>query len=291
MLITSLQNPKLKQVVKWRDRRDRDRAQVVLLEGYRALSRALAAGFPVHEVFYSPAHYLDTNEPELLARLEGQGAQLVEVAPEPFAKMTYRDRPEGLLGIGHQTHRTLAVIPQRDTPAFLLVAEQIEKPGNLGTMLRSADAAGVDALVLCDPRTDLWNPNVVRASTGVLFSMPIPECSSREALAYLKGNGIRIVATTPHAEKLFTEVDLTGPVAMVVGSEQVGLSSQWMDNADLLVRLPMMGAADSLNVATATTIALYEALRQRIAAGVVTVPAPAPDECQRAYNPPDYENL
>ena len=291
MLITSLQNPKLKQVVKWRDRRDRDRDQVVLLEGYRALSRALAAGFGVHEVFYCPELYVGTHEGQLLAALASRGAQLIQVAPVPFAKMTYRDRPEGLLGIGHQIHRTLADIPRKDTPPFLLVADQIEKPANLGTMLRSADAAGVDALVLCDPRTDLWNPNVVRASTGVLFSMPIPECTSRQAFKYLKDNHIQILATTPHAEKLFTEVDLTGPVAMVVGSEQVGLSSLWMDHADLQVRLPMMGAADSLNVATATTISLYEVLRQRLAAGMMTVPPPAPDEHNRAYDRDDDESF
>ena len=282
MIITSLQNPRLKQVVKWRDRHDRDKDQVVLLEGYRALTRALAAGFTITDVYYCPELYQGENENSLLAALRDHGAHLFQVSPEPFAKITYRDRPEGLLGIGPQRHLTLTDIPQRETPAFYLVAEQIEKPGNLGTMLRSADAAGTDALILCDPRTDLWNPNVVRASTGVLFSMPIAEASSQDALAWLRKKGVSIIATTPHADKMLTEVDLTQPVALAVGAEQFGLSELWMSQADIKVRLPMMGAADSLNVATATTIVLYEVLRQRIAAGMLTVPPPAPDNEVRA---------
>ncbi len=287
MLITSLQNPKLKQVIRWRDRKDRDEDQVVLLEGYRALRRAHEAEFPITEVFFCPDLYVGENEEALLEELQRAGARLIQVSPEPFSKITYRDRPEGLLGIGLQQHLSLNGLPQKKTPLYL-VAEQIEKPGNLGTMLRSADAAGVDALLLCDSRTDLWNPNVVRASTGVLFSMPIPECTSRDAMAFLRQRGVKILAASPHAEMLFTDADLTGPVAIAVGSEQVGLSALWMDKADLQVRLPMMGAADSLNVATATTILLYEALRQRIAAGICTVPPPAPDEGHnRAYLSPD----
>ena len=282
MIITSLQNPRLKQVVKWRDRHDRDKDQVVLLEGYRALTRALAAGFPITDVYFCPELYQGENEGKLLAALREHGARLFQVSPEPFAKITYRDRPEGLLGIGPQRHLTLADIPQHEMPAFYLVAEQIEKPGNLGTMLRSADAAGTDALILCDPRTDLWNPNVVRASTGVLFSMPIAEASSPDALKWLREKGVAIIATTPHADKMLTEVDLTQPVALAVGAEQFGLSELWMSQADIKVRLPMMGTADSLNVATATTIVLYEVLRQRISAGMLTVPPPAPDNEVRA---------
>lgn len=283
MILTSLQNPRLKQVVKWRDRKDRDKDQVVLLEGYRALSRALAAGFPIQEVYFCPELFQGTNENALLRNLKERGAYLMQVAPAPFAKITYRDRPEGLLGIGKQRHLTLEQIPEKTTPPFYLVAEQIEKPGNLGTMLRSADAAGTDSIILCDSRTDLWNPNVVRASTGMLFSMPVAETTSRQAFQWLRDKGVKILAATPHTDKMYTDVDLTGPVAIAVGAEQFGLSNLWMDNADLKVRLPMMGAADSLNVATATTILLYEVLRQRIAAGMLSVPDPVADENNRAY--------
>ena len=269
MILTSVQNPRVKQVVKWRERRDRDRDQKVLIEGFRALTRALAGGYPVQDVYYCPEWYQGDNEPALLERLAAAGAKLFQVAPEPFARMSYRDRPEGLLGVGPQCHRGLGDLPVRATPPFFLVAEQIEKPGNLGTMLRSADAAGVDGLILCDPRTDLFNPNVVRASTGNLFTMPVAEADSAAAIAWLKHRGIAILAASPHAAPLYTSVDMTGGVAVVVGAEQFGLSDQWMQAADTPVRLPMMGAADSLNVATATTLLLYEVLRQRLAGGLV----------------------
>ena len=284
MILTSLQNPRLKQIVKWRDRRDRDISQVVLLEGYRALSRAFAVGFPIKEVYFCPELYQGSNETSLLSAMAAKGVELIQVAPEPFAKITYRDRPEGLLGIGMQRHTSLDELPPCKSAPFYLVAEQIEKPGNLGTMLRSVDAAGADALLLCDPRTDLWNPNVVRASTGVLFSTPIAEATSEETLHWLRDKGVSILAATPHAEKLYTEVDLTQPVAIAVGSEDFGLSDLWMKQADLQVRLPMMGTADSLNVATATTLLLYEVLNQRIKKGLVTVPPPAPDDDIRPWS-------
>jgi TrmH family RNA methyltransferase len=143
------------------------------------------------------------------------------------------------------------------------VAEAIEKPGNLGTILRSADAGAVTGLVLCDECTDLFNPNVVRASTGCLFTVPVAEARSDEAVDYLRAHGIRTLAATPHTRTLYTDVDMTGPLAIVVGTEQLGLSDTWLSRADHHVRIPMLGQADSLNVATATTLLLYEALRQR----------------------------
>ncbi len=268
-IITSLQNPKVKQVVKWRDRPDRDRDQVVLIEGYRALNRALAGRFPVREVFICPELYQGEHEEELLARLQAQGARLYQVSPAAFTKMAYRDRPEGLLGIGEQFHHALDDLPAPAHTPLYLVAEQIEKPGNLGTIMRSADAVGVDGLILCNSRTDLFNPNAVRASTGNLFTLPIAEADSAAALDWLHAHGVKVLAASPHAEQLYTELDLACPLAVAVGSEQYGLTETWMDGADLQVRLPMMGAADSLNVATCTAILLYEALRQRLHAGIV----------------------
>jgi len=157
------------------------------------------------------------------------------------------------------------------------VAEAIEKPGNLGTILRSADAAGVCAVIVCDRCTDLFNPNVVRASTGMLFAVPVVETDGAAALAFLRARQFSILAATPHTDKLHTEVDLTGNVALVMGTEQYGLSDTWLRAADLRVRIPMLGQADSLNVAAATTILLFEAVRQRVAAGIVAVPPPAAD--------------
>ena len=176
--------------------------------------------------------------------------------------MAYRDRPEGLIAIARMKEHRLSDMPRKPRGLYL-VAEAVEKPGNLGSILRSADAAGADGLIVCDKRTDIYNPNVIRASTGALFSVPLAEASPEEAAAWLGELGIRTLAATPHTESLYTDVDLSGGVAIVVGAEQYGLSSFWLDKADFKVRIPMLGKADSLNVATAATILLYEAARQR----------------------------
>ena len=276
--ITSLQNPKVKQVARWRDRPDRDSSQVVLAEGYRALVRALAGGYRIREVFACPEYFPAEkhHEEELLQELAERGARLIRVAPAAFEKMCYRDRPEGLLGIGPQLHRGLDDLKLSEHP-FFLVAEQIEKPGNLGTIMRSSDAVKVDGLILCDSKTDLYNPNVVRASTGNLFTLPIAEATTAETIPWLKKKGVRILSTSPHVDTLYTDVDLTGPVAVVVGAEQYGLTKPWIDEADLAVRLPMLGEADSLNVPPAPAILLYEVVRQRLAAGIVKDPGRVPD--------------
>lgn len=260
--LSSAQNPRVKLAVSLRDRRDRDREQLFLIEGYRELRRALENRFPVRELFVCPELFQGENEPALIAGLRAAGTRICTTTAPVFAKMAYRDRPEGLLGIAAQQHRPLAALPAAPTP-LLLVAVAIEKPGNLGTILRSADATGVTGLVVCDECTDLYNPNVVRASTGTLFTVPTAEARTPETLAWLRARGIRILAATPHTDRLYTDVDMGVPLAVVVGCEMVGLSDQWLAAADLRVRIPMLGQADSLNVATATTILLYEAVRQR----------------------------
>jgi TrmH family RNA methyltransferase len=176
--------------------------------------------------------------------------------------MAYRDRPDGLLGLSPQIGAGLSTLALPENP-LLLVAESIEKPGNVGTMLRSADGAGVDAVIVCDRCTDINNPNVVRASVGTLFSRPVLEAGSADTRAWLKNKGIQIVATTPDANLLYTEADLTKPTAVVVGAEQYGLHEDWLKEADCKVAIPMRGQCDSLNVAVAATILLYEAVRQR----------------------------
>lgn len=275
MLISSPKNPRIKAVVRLRDRRGRERDQKVLIEGYRALVRALEADYPVDQLYVCPEFFLGSNEEELIHRYREHGAAVFETTPEVFRKMAYRDRPEGLIGIGPQQRRGLGELSVPTAPPpLLLVAQGIEKPGNLGTMLRSADAAGVTALLLCESCTDLYNPNVVRASTGNLFTVPIAESTTPEALTWLRGRGIRLLAATPHADTLYTEVDLRGPVAVAVGSEQHGLDPTWIEACDMPVRIPMMGIADSLNVATATALLLYEGLRQRLAAGIISPKAP-----------------
>lgn len=275
-LITSLQNPRLKQLVKLRDRRPRDEAGLFLVEGYRELKRALAAGVIPRELYCSPDWFLGENEPALIDGAQRAGAQVFELSKEAFARVSYRDRPDGLLAVAPQWHHTLADLDKkvgqglatdgskaRPAAPLLLVVEAIEKPGNLGTLLRGADAAGVAAVIVCDPVTDIFNPNVVRSSTGVLFSMPVVAAGNAEVRTWLRTRGIRAVATTPAAPALYTSSDLRGPLAIIMGSEQYGLSEFWLKESDLLVRIPMAGQADSLNVAMAAIITLFEAVRQR----------------------------
>ena len=260
--ITSLQNPRVKQLVKLRDRRDRDEAGLFLVEGYREVRRALEKNIKLHELYFSPDWFLGENEPALIEQARQAGAQLFELSKDAFAKCAYRDRPDGLLAVAPQWKHALVDLKLSPSP-FLLVVESIEKPGNLGTILRSADAAGVDGVIVCDAVTDVFNPNVVRSSTGVLFSVPIVVADSASVHAFLREKGIRIVATTPDTPNIYTKVDLCGPLAIVMGSEQYGLSDFWLKESNLLVRIPMAGQADSLNVAMATIITLFEAVRQR----------------------------
>jgi TrmH family RNA methyltransferase len=268
--ITSLQNPRVKHTVKLRDRRARDQSHEFIIEGYRGILRATGKDYPLKTVFFCPDLFQGENEHALLDKCANMGAELVEVPAHVFTRMAYRDRPEGLLAVAPQIRMSLAQL--EDNPSqqpFYMIAERIEKPGNLGTMMRSADATGVDAILLCDKCTDLFNPNVVRASTGTLFSVPVAEATPEEALSWLRRKQCRILAATPHATTRYDLVELTGPVAVVMGSEQYGLSNFWLENADTRVRIPMLGMADSLNVATATTLLLYEVLRQRLLAGAV----------------------
>jgi len=272
LTLTSLANPKVKHAIRLRQRSHRDEAGQMLIEGYRECRRALDNGYRPQMLFYCEEIWLKhLNEPELVQRCGALGAEVYACTAPVFEKMAYRERPDGLLMIGPHLNKTLADLRLPEN-ALLVVAEAIEKPGNLGTILRSADAAGVHAVIVCDRCTDIHNPNVVRASTGTLFSVPVVEADSDEALVFLRERGFCILATTPHTEHLHSGVPLTGNVAIAVGTEQYGLSEKWMSAADLRVRIPMFGLADSLNVASATTILLFEAVRQRIAAGQLQVP-------------------
>ena len=262
MEITSPSNPKLKYVVKLRSCGAREESGEMIVEGYRECRRALDNGYRPRAIFHCPELYLKN------ARL---GAEVYTCSKTCFSKIAYKERPDGLLMVGPHVSIKLADLKLPEN-ALVIVTEAIEKPGNLGTILRSADAAKVAAVIVCDRTTDIHNPNVVRASTGTMFSVPIVEATSDEALAFLKAHGFKILAATPHAEKLHFEVDLTGNVAVALGAEQYGLTAKWMDGAELRVRIPMLGLADSLNVSAAATILVYEAVRQRIAAGIDKVP-------------------
>ncbi len=260
--ITSNHNPAIKRLCRLRERRTREREQLTILEGYRELTRGFEYGLVIVECYFCPEMFLGKNEYPLLSRLTEHGVKVVEVTPELLRKMAYRDRPEGLIALARTKSHTISELPNY-VDGLYLVAEAVEKPGNLGSMLRSADAAGVDGLIVCDKRTDIYNPNTIRASTGALFSVPIAETSAPDAVEWLHKNRIKIVAATPHAKLLYTDTDMQRGVAIVVGAEQYGLSSFWLENAGIKVRIPMLGKIDSLNVTTAATILLYEAARQR----------------------------
>ncbi|MBI3972078.1 MAG: RNA methyltransferase, partial [Chloroflexi bacterium] len=205
---------------------------------------------------------------ELMARTRAAGASLIEMDERAFRKAAYRDNPDGWLGTFRMPRRRLDEVRLGATP-FLVVAEAVEKPGNLGALLRTADAAGVDAVISCEPHTDWGNPNVVRASKGTLFTVPTAEAETQPAIAWLRRHGTKIVVATPDARAVYSDEDLRGPVAIVVGTERHGVSRVWLDAADVAVAIPMYGRVNSLNVATAAALVIYEVVRQR--------PAAAPD--------------
>jgi TrmH family RNA methyltransferase len=260
--ISSLQNPRVKAAVRLRERRHREASGQMLVEGYHELALACAAGVRPLELFLAP-ELLQPGEAVFLAELRQIGVPVVEVTPAVMAKLAYREHPDAWLAVADIPVRTLADLTLGSQP-LLVIAEAVEKPGNLGAILRSADAAGADAVIVCDSATDLYNPNVVRASKGTLFQLPVVAATSAATFAWLAERGIRIVASTPAATASFWQSDLKGGVAIAVGTEKEGLSQGWLARAEVKVAIPMCGRANSLNVAQAATLLLYEALRQRV---------------------------
>jgi RNA methyltransferase, TrmH family len=253
--ITSLQNPRVKQIVKLRDdKKQRQREGLMLVEGYDEISLALEAGYTPHTVLSAP---------DLVRRqLRNTAAENLTVSQAVFEKMSQRENPDGWLAVFPIPRVSVNDLKLGASP-FIIVAEAIEKPGNLGAILRTADAARVDAVLVCDPRVDAHSPNVVRASRGTIFTVPVVETSNSQALAYLQERGIRLLAATPSADMEYTRLDLQGPLAVAVGTEDLGLSTFWMDRADMRVKIPMMGKVNSLNVSIATALIVYEVVRQR----------------------------
>jgi RNA methyltransferase, TrmH family len=222
-VVSSLQNPRVKQVVSYRKRAARDAENRLLIEGIREFRRALDNRYPVLTLWYCRELFRGEEAEGLLARARDAGAELIPCTAPVFRKMAYREHPDGLLAIAPQIRLTLADLAIGDRP-LLLVAESIEKPGNLGAILRSADAAGADAVLVCDPATDINNPNTVRASIGTLFSLPVVRTTTTEAATWLQSHHIQTVAATPHAPREYTAINYTLPTAIVVGAEHTGLS-------------------------------------------------------------------
>lgn len=253
--IVSPRNERIKYAVRLRERRFRQQEQAMLVEGCYELTLAIGSGLRPIQVFLCEALARELPEPLLALRP-------LTVSKEAFEKMSYRENPDGWLAIFPLPHRALIELRLSEKP-LLVLTEAIEKPGNLGAILRTADAAGVDGLLVCDPRADIYNPNVVRASRGTLFTVPTVETGNEEALAFLRAHDISILATTPQADALYTDINLNRPLCIAVGTEDEGLSAFWLEQADWKARIPMRGHVNSLNVAAATAIVLYEAVRQR----------------------------
>lgn len=260
--ITSPSNPRIKALARLRRRRHRDERGETLLEGYEELSLALSAGVTPITVIHCP----ELSRPGECEALRGQPlfdtAELVRVTPPVFEKLAYRASPDGWLAVLPSVRTALADLSPGADP-LILICEGVEKPGNLGAMLRTADAAGVGAVIATDPGTDWANPNVVRASKGAVYAVPVVSASKPEALAWLAERRIPLLAATPDASAVYTELDLRGPLAIAVGAEKHGLSEDWLAAADHRALIPMRGLVDSLNVSTSAAILLYEAVRQR----------------------------
>ncbi len=267
MHITSSGNPRIKNVVRLTNhRRHRQDLRQTVVEGSREVRRCLDAGIIPAEIYICP-ELVAPHDQDLVGRLmpTDRQPQAATVAPEVFAKMAVRGDSGGLLLVIPYTQVDLALLPV-SASAFIVIVEGAEKPGNVGAVLRTADAAGVDGLILCSGGTDLHNPNVIRASLGTRFTVPVAEAPTQEVIHWLRDHRITSLAASPDATLRYTEVDMTRSVAIVTGSEAEGLSPEWLAAADNQVVIPMFGVADSLNLATSTALLLYEVVRQRGAA-------------------------
>jgi TrmH family RNA methyltransferase len=259
--ITSPQNTGVKRIARLRSKKGRDAKNLTIVEGVREVRQALNAKLRL-SCAYVCSDGVYRCSPEIIAELEAAKVKVFDTNCSVFGKMAYGDRTEGVLALVEPQEWTLASLKLSAQP-LIVVLESVEKPGNLGAVLRTCDGAGVDAVIVCDEKTDVHNPNVVRASLGAIFSVPTVSCHGRDAVEFFKARGIRTFAAVVQAEKFYFDKDLRGPCAIVLGSEQEGLSEFWLNHADEKVRIPMAGKVDSLNVSVSAAVMVYEAVRQR----------------------------
>ncbi len=264
--ITSAQNPRFRAALGLREARQRRQQKRILIDGLREIGRALDAGVAPSEAWVDPERLPAPEIDTLIGRLEAAGGALITADARLIERLGYGERSTGIVIVAETPERGLQDLVV-GRAALIGVVDAVEKPGNLGAILRSADGAGVSALVVTDPATDIFNPNVIRASLGTVFTVPFAVASTDEAMTWLRSHGLRLVATRVDATIDYTEADLTGPVAVVLGSEAHGLDETWSGSDVTAVRVPMLGVVDSLNVSATAAILFYEALRQRRAGG------------------------
>ena len=267
-LITSTQNPKVKRVVALVQKSSfRRETGLFVVEGCREVQHCLDAGFEPEAVFKCP-EIINPHQTSLFQwEKMGQGnVNCYDVTPEVYAKMAFRGSTEGVLAVMRARTLSLADLQTRlasvSNPLFV-VLEKVEKPGNVGAVLRSADAAGADAVIVCDPLTDLYNPNLIRSSIGAVFTVPTMCCTSEDCIAWLKERNVAILTAQLQDSRSYYDADMTGATAIVMGTESTGLTEQWRQAADAHIRIPMQGRLDSLNVSVSAAILLFEAVRQR----------------------------
>jgi TrmH family RNA methyltransferase len=260
--ITSRQNPRVKSAALLRNARERQRSGRFIIDGAREIVRALASEIAAAEAFVCEDLIRTAEAAHALALVEASKAEIFRVSAGVYSKLAFGDRDDGIIVVAKQLERSLNELKLPGRP-ILAVLEAIEKPGNLGAILRSADAAGVDAVVSADGRSDLFNPNTIRASLGTVFGANVCSATTAETIDWLRNLGLPIIAARPDASMLYTEANLKDGAAIVLGSEAHGLGEAWRATGTTPVRLPMHGIADSLNVSTTAAVLFYEALRQR----------------------------
>ena len=241
-IITSVQNARIKHVVALQQKSSLRREEgLFVVEGQREIEHCRACGYEIVEEYVRD----------------------VNVTPQVYEKMAYRGSTEGMIAVAKCKEHSLASLTLSPSHPLIIVLESVEKPGNLGAVLRSAEASGVDAVIVCDPLTDMYNPNLIRASIGGVFSVPTAVCTSQECIAFLKERGIKILTAQLQDSYEYYDYDMTSATAIVMGTESTGLTDQWRQAADAHIRIPMLGRLDSLNVSVSAAILMYEALRQR----------------------------
>lgn len=250
-VITSVQNARIKHVVALQQKSSLRREEgLFVVEGQREIEHCIACGYEIEELFVLNTISYTGHSPATL------------VSPQVYEKMAYRESTEGIIAVAKTKQHRLKDLSLKDNP-LIVVLERVEKPGNLGAILRSAEAAGVDAVIVCDPLTDLYNPNLIRASIGGVFNVPVAVCTSEECIAFLKQRHITILTAQLQDSYEYYDYDMRPATAIVMGTESTGLTQQWREAADAHIRIPMLGRLDSLNVSVSAAILMYEAVRQR----------------------------
>ena len=270
--ITSAQNPKIKNLLLLQEKSKARKEQgLFVVEGRRELEHCLEAGYTIRTLFVCPAIYGDIDSaenyflcssPKNQFPAESSANSIIDIPEQLYRKVAYRESTEGIIAEVEYKSLKLEDLQLPEHP-LIMVLESVEKPGNLGAVLRSADAAGVDAVIFCDPLTDLYNPNLIRASIGAVFTVPTVAVSSEEAIAFLKARDIQILTAQLQDSSLYYDIDMRRGTALVMGTEATGLTDAWRQAASAHIRIPMLGRLDSLNVSVSAAILLFEAVRQR----------------------------